>query len=43
MSSMVVYFSDEEDKKISLLIQKWKLPKYKVIKRIINEFEEKDK
>lgn len=42
MSSIVVYFSDEEDKRISLYMNKWKLPKYKTVKRIINEFKEKD-
>lgn len=42
MSSIVVYFSDEEDKKINQLKQKWNLPKYKTIKKMINDFEEKE-
>lgn len=41
MSSMIIYFSDEEDKKISNFKQKWEISKYETVKRMIREFKEK--
>lgn len=40
MSSATIIFSEEEDAKINLYKKLWDLPKYKTIKKIINDFHE---